>query len=329
MNRILRSVYAENILKFIDIKRKFGFKCSTWDSILGRFDNFAFKEKQLSAGLTKELVDKWSKRVINESEMTRYNRIRHLAEFSLFLCDLGIQSYIPKIPPCPKSSTFIPYIFSNKELEEIFKSADEMTCDGNYKKSILISIPSLFRLLYGTGIRISEALNLKNEDVNLKDKYIHVRDSKNGKARIIPISDTLASVFEQYISYRDELLVNLKATNYFFVNHNGKKCIYGVALTWFHKCLEKAQIQRLRRNHGPRIHDLRHTFAVTSLASMAEAGIDLYASIPVLSTYLGHQSFAATNHYVRITASMYPNLIKEIDTVCLNVFPKFRNYEAD
>ena len=62
---------------------------------------------------------------------------------------------------------------------------------------------------------------------------------------------------------------------------------------------------------------------------MAESGIDLYASLPILSNYLGHQSLGATNHYVRLTANMYPDLIKNVDMICLDVFPKFRNYEAD
>ena len=62
---------------------------------------------------------------------------------------------------------------------------------------------------------------------------------------------------------------------------------------------------------------------------MSEAGIDLYASFPILSNYLGHQSLEGTNHYVRLTASMYPDLLKDVDQICLDVFPKFNNYETD
>ena len=62
---------------------------------------------------------------------------------------------------------------------------------------------------------------------------------------------------------------------------------------------------------------------------MADAGIDLYASLHILSTYLGHQSLESTNHYVRLTANMYPDLIKDVDVICLDVFPKLRNYEAN
>ena len=88
---------------------------------------------------------------------------------------------------------------------------------------------------------------------------------------------------------------------------------------WFKKILGIAGISL--HDQGPRLHDLRHTFSVHSLAMMAEAGIDLYCSLPTLSTYLGHQSLEATNAYVRLTAEMYPGLLKDVDLICLNVFP--------
>jgi integrase len=189
-------------------------------------------------------------------------------------------------------------------------------------------MPALIRLLYGTGLRISEALALKMDDVNLDDNYLRVRDSKNGKERIIPISDSLTTVCREYVKYLNQLPLGKRKPGYFFVKLDGSKC--GPCVwNWFRKCLDKAAIPYVGRWHGPRIHDLRHTFAVTSLAHMAEAGIDLYASLPILSNYLGHQSLKATDHYVRLTANMYPQLIKDVDMICLDVFPKFRNYEAD
>lgn len=193
--------------------------------------------------------------------------------------------------------------------------------------SCLICMPALIRLLYSTGVRIGEALALKDEDVNLEENYLRVKDSKNGKERIIPISTSLVSVCKEYRNYRDHLPIKDSPGN-FFISANGNKCGQGVG-SWFKKCLSEAGIHYTGRNHGPRVHDLRHTFAVTSLASMAEAGVDLYASLPILSNYLGHGSIGATNHYVRLTANMYPDLIKEVNMTCLNVFPKYRNYETN
>lgn len=194
--------------------------------------------------------------------------------------------------------------------------------------SSLLSMPALLRLLYSTGLRIGEALDLKDQDVNLEENYLRVKDSKNDQERIIPISDSLVSVCQDYLRYR-HLLPLQRPPTHFFVKLDGRRCGRISVSTWFKRCLHQAGIPYIGRNYGPRIHDLRHTFAVTSLASMAEAGIDLYVSLPVLSRYLGHQSLEATNHYVRLTASMYPDLIRDIDTVCLDVFPKLHHYEAD
>lgn len=309
------------------MKRKLGFSYRTGTIILSQIDNLAKKTEERSLGITKEFAEQWSKKQLNESEIYRYARIGHLAQFSSYLRDLGIQSYIPKLPPFPKS-TFIPYIYSPKEIDAIFKACDELRLRIVPMNTCLFSMPPLLRLLYSTGLRISEALALRNEDVNLDENYLRVKDSKSGKERIIPISDSLASVCKEYVRYRNHLPIAKSKPGYFFIKLDGSKCGQGVGV-WFKECLKKAGIPSIGRKHGPRIHDLRHTFAVMSLANMAEAGIDLYASLPILSNYLGHQSIGATNHYVRLTANMYPDLLKDIDTICLDVFPKFKNYEAD
>ncbi len=307
------------------MKKTLGFEYETGSFMLSRIDKFADLCSETSPGITKEFANKWREKRANESEMTRYERIRCLAEFSSYLRDLGLQSYIPKLIPFP-NRTFVPYIYSKSEIDAIFKACDELTFDRPYFNSHLLSIPAIIRLLYSTGIRIGEALALKNDDVNLEDKYLCITDLKNSKRRIIPISDSLTSVCKEYVKYRGQLPLGNKKSEYFFIKLNGQKCGPGVQL-WFRKCLEKAGIPYIGRKKGPRIHDLRHTFAVTSLANMADSGIDMYAALPILSNYLGHQSINSTNHYVRLTANMYPDLIKNVDMVCLDIFPKFKNYE--
>ena len=91
----------------------------------------------------------------------------------------------------------------------------------------------------------------------------------------------------------------------------------------------RSNIQYLGKNKGPRVHDLRHTFAVNSLVKMVEAGLDLYVSLPILSTYLGHQSIESTNRYVRLTSMLFPDLMNDIDYSLIDVFPKFKNYEPN
>ncbi|MDR0231604.1 MAG: tyrosine-type recombinase/integrase [Dysgonamonadaceae bacterium] len=329
MNKKFNSIYGYHIKKFIEMKRAFGFKCKTEVSVLLHIDALAVKRKETLPGITKEFAEEWRQKRLHESENYRYHRVRCLAQFSSYLNDLSIQSYIPKLLPYPKSS-FIPYIYSAKEISSLFNACDELRLASATKDTILFSFPVLFRLLYATGLRISEALALRNEDVNLEENYLLVKDCKNGKERIIPISDSLSLVCKEYVKYRKLLPSEKVKSGYFFVKLDGSKiCSLSAVQNWFKKCLKKVGIHYVGRNHGPRLHDLRHTFAVHSLTSMIEAGIDLYVSLPILSNYLGHQSLDATEHYVRLTANMYPDLVNEMNMVCLDVFPKFRNYETD
>lgn len=327
MDRNYHSIYGLYIKQFIQLKRKLGFKYVTEAFTLSKIDDLALKTNQSSVGITREFADIWAEKRLNESDGYRYHRIFVLAQLSSYMNDIGIVSLIPRLPRFPKSS-FVPYIYSQKEIAALFKACDKLRIGISHINSCLFCMPVLLRLLYATGIRLGEALVLTDDDVNLEEKYIRIKDSKNGKQRIIPIAISLVNVCKEYLKYRDLLPFQKSKTGYFFVNASGNKCGQGVR-QWFRKCLELANIPYLGEKQGPRIHDLRHTFAVTSLASMAESGMDLYVSLPILSNYLGHQCIDSTNHYVRLTASMFPDLVSELDKTCMDVFPKYKNYETN
>lgn len=174
-------------------------------------------------------------------------------------------------------------------------------------------------MLYSTGLRISEALNLEEKDVDLIDNFLIVRYSKNGDERIIPISDSLCAVLKQYKQSKDRLPLTGENTNYFFISLSRARCRRDAIYRVFQKILRQAIL--VRTTSRPRLHDLRHTFSVHSLALMAETGTDLRCALPTLSTYLGHKSLEATNSYIRLTSEMYPGLLKDVDLLCFNVFP--------
>lgn len=327
MDKNYHSIYGLHIKQFIQLKRKLGFKYITEAFTLSKIDALALEIDQSSVGITKEFADIWAEKRPNESEGYRYHRILVLVKLSSYMNDSGVVSFVPKLPRFPKGS-FVPYIYSQKEIVALFKACDKLRIGKAHKNSCLFCMPVLLRLLYATGIRIGEALELTDDDVNLEDTYIRIKDAKNGKQRIIPISPSLVNVCKEYLNYRNFLASQKSEARYFFVNASGNKCGQSVRI-WFRKCLELADIPYLGGKQGPRIHDLRHTFAVTSLASMAESGMDLYVSLPILSNYLGHQSIDSTNHYVRLTASIFPDLVNDMDKTCIDVFPKFKNYETN
>ena len=97
----------------------------------------------------------------------------------------------------------------------------------------------------------------------------------------------------------------------------------------YRKLLWKAGISHGGKGKGPRLHDLRHAFCVHSLAKQVKAGVDLYVALPILSTYVGHSSVAATQRYVRLTAEAYPELIEKVSSTCAHVFPEVTEDETD
>jgi integrase/recombinase XerD len=319
------SVYGLHMQQFIELKRKLGFKFEKNAKLLLAIDIMAIHSQQLSPGITKDFADQWVKKRLHENPRNQYSRATCLAQFSSYLCSIGIRSYVPKLPPVGRS-TFIPHIYSPEEINALFAASDGLRLSAGCLNCSLISFPLLIRTLYSTGIRIGEAIVLKDEDLNLDENYLRIRDSKNGKERIVPISETLAENCRQYLSYREKIPLKKKSA-YFFTKLDGLQLHPATVGTWLRKCLSIAGIPYIGRYQGPRLHDLRHTFAVTSLANMADAGVDLYVSLPILSTYLGHQSIEATNHYVRLTRHIYPDLIKDVNLICQDVFPKYQSHD--
>lgn len=319
-----QGIYSKLLDQYIEFKRSLGYKYKSPEYTFRLFDKFTIKNGETKIGITKELSDKWSKKRPNESDNTRYKRVMHLIKFASFLNDLGYDSYIAKLPKNYKS-TFTPYIFSRQEIEIILAASDQLIMGSSMNSTVNV-IPAILRMLYGTGIRVGEAVSLKVKDVNLDEQYLIIKHSKNGKERMIPFSDSLTEVCKQY---RNSLQIIEDGEKYFFVKRNGYKCSAKVIYNWFRKVLWKAGIPHGGKGNGPRLHDVRHTFSVHTMAAMAKSGLDLYYSLPILSEYLGHQSLEATEKYVRLTSEMYPDLLSEVNSICSYAFPEVTSNETD
>lgn len=319
-----QGIYATLLEQYVDFKKSLGYRFENAESTYCLFDRFTIKNGETEIGITKELADKWAVKRPNESDSTCYRRVMYLIQFASFLNDSGYKSYIPRLPKAYKS-TFTPYIFSHKEIEDIFTASDRLEM-GNFMDSTVNVIPAILRTLYGTGIRVGEAVSLKVKDVNLDDRYLIIRQGKNGKERMVPFSASLAEVLRQY---RNSLHVIQDPESYFFVKRNGYQCQAKTVYEWFRKVLREAGIPHGGKGHGPRLHDFRHAFSVHSFVAMAESGLDLYYSLPILSEYLGHQSLEATDKYVRLVSDMYPGLLSEVNNICAYAFPEVKDHAAD
>lgn len=261
--------------------------------------------------ITQDIVDSWLK--ICDKENKSSTKGRYFGAISAFCEYLRIKGYENVIQPNSHhlkfKSDFIPYIFSDEEIDRMFKIAKQNLEKANYDIDELTFF-ILLNLYYCCGLRKMEALNLKLDDYNSREKTIIIENSKNDVTRQIPLNESLNNLIMEYISKRksnsDYIFVNLKGTNQYSDDRVYLK---------YKELLVKAEIPIRYDGKRQRLHDLRHTFAVNSLKQMEIKGFDLYTSLPILSVYLGHKNIIETEYYLRL-------IEKEAD----NIEEKSRNY---
>jgi integrase len=298
-------------------KRSLGYKYDSSPRILYKFDQFCLQYGCADASITKKLIFAWIQRKPNESLATLHNRASVVRQLALYITRLGVQAYVLPKDSLPKMPRYTPYIFSDKEMAALFKQAD--AC--HYCAEVPLRhriMPLLFRLLYGCGLRISEALNLRLQDIDLDAGVLTVVDGKFNKDRLVPMAPENT---RRCRGYMKDVHLFSDANAYFFPAPDGQAIRKGNAYKNFRRFLWQARISHGGWGKGPRLHDIRHTFAVHCLRQWVLQGKDLAAYLPILKTYLGHDSFRDTSHYLRLTAELYPDITAKVDRAFGHVIP--------
>jgi integrase len=148
-----------------------------------------------------------------------------------------------------------------------------------------------------TGLRISEAIRLNREDVDLKQGLLTIRLTKFGKSRLVPIHFSTVTKLKQYTHQRDNLYPR-SPTSRFFLSNRGTPLTDCMVRQTFVKLSRQLGLRKASDSFGPRLHDLRHRFAVTTLLHWYRTGVDVEQRLPVLSTYLGHAHVTDTYWYL-------------------------------
>lgn len=226
---------------------------------------------------------------------------------------------------------FIPYVFTHEQMENIFMECDKLVMPFANMMCGLFAIPVLIRFLYSTGVRVGEALSIKNGDIDYSRHRVIIIETKNKMQRMLPINLSLEKVMKQYETYRNRMPVEGLSDNesFFFVSPIGNPLTKCTVYFWFKRVLRKCSIPHLGKNQGPRVHDIRHTCAVHSLEKMVKSGIDIYCALPILSTFLGHKTIKGTEKYVRMVQEIYPEIIEMENPITAFVFPNKTEIDID
>ena len=245
--------------------------------------------------------------IAGSGPVTRFWHRKHevLRGFYRFAMARGYAASSPLPKIIPKPPHFMPYIFSHDELQRLLDAT--ACCESPRSKLQPYTCRMLILLLYGTGLRISEALSLRLTNVDLTAGVLTIRESKFYKTRLVPMGPDLAGAVGQYVAQRAKAHPT-QLDGALFLTRTGTSVARHTAENVFSRLRVRAGV--LRQDGGryqPRLHDLRHAFAVHRLVSWYRQGADVQRLLPQLATYLGHVHIAATQRYLTLT----PELLHE------------------
>lgn len=292
----LRTVLDEHL----STRRALGFKLEDAARLLRSF--VAFLEAQGASTVTTELALAWATQPKDAHPNWWATRLSAVRVFAKHLHALDPSTEVPPVdllPRRPRRAT--PYLYSQGEIASLMAAARAL-------RSPLraATYETLVGLLAATGLRVGEAIGLDRADVDGAEGLLTVVGSKFGKSREVPLHETTTEALEAYTDVRDRLCSLPKAPA-FFVSTAGTRLIYNNVAHTYSGLVADAGLKPRSTRCRPRIHDLRHRFAVATLTRWHEAGLDVEAHLPRLSTYLGHVNPNSTYWYL----SAAPELLAE------------------
>ncbi len=307
---VFKSFLKEELASYVEFKVNIG-KCSPASYLpkLKQFDRYC--QQALSAAPDRELIMGFLSLRPGERNTNLYTRTVILCGFLDYMSEVLGKSNVYKPLWKVKKGNYVPYVFSKDEICRLLEAAIKYrTSASSASTSVLpYCMPCIFTMLYCTGMRISEVLALRVSDVDLENRIIRINCAKNNNRRIVTISCSLMKSIRKYMAYSTHFP---EKQTYFFHSgsqlHDGQVSIK-TAYTYFRRYLAMAGIPHKGRGYGPRLHDIRVTFAVHSLEKLSHLQQDTNALLPVLSSYMGHKSICCTQQYLWLTKELSEDVI--------------------
>lgn len=298
--------------RYLKVRRNLGYDLSTAERVLKQFVSFleAKSETHVSCGLFLE----WKQVFGKASQSTWARRLGMVRLFSLWLHSLDPsheilpQSLIPS-----RYRRKQPYIYTDDEIRRIVETAGLLPSRNGCRA---ITYPAFFGLVSVTGLRISEAVSLNVKEVDLQNGVITLRKGKNGKSRLLPVTECTTTYLKEYSRKRDRLLGHTPEP--FFVSDEGTRLTDCSVRYNFATVCQMIGLRTQQRFHkhgvGPRIHDLRHTFAVNVMLNWYRQGKNVDREMLKLITYLGHQALPYTYWYMEAVPELLALASKQAES---------------
>lgn len=291
------SILYKALKKYLELRRNLGSQLRGVDSALRNFVTFA--EREQASSITTDLALRWAQEPLQAQPATWASRLRMVRCFAIWLSATDRHTEVPPAGLLPyRYRRQRPYIYSDAEIAAIVWAAGRLASPKGLKGRTYATV---FGLLSVTGMRVSEALRLDRDDVDLEEGILMIRRTKFGKSRLVPLHESTRQVLTTYAHERDRV-VGRPTTAAFFLSERGARVTQWATRYNFAKVSREVGLRSPakggRHGHGPRLHDMRHRFAARTLVDWYRGGVDVERELPKLATYLGHVHVNDTYWYI-------------------------------
>ncbi|MBO0816267.1 MAG: tyrosine-type recombinase/integrase [Actinobacteria bacterium] len=292
------SALRRHLEDYLALRRSLGFKLGRAGLHLESF--VGWLEQAGAQTVTVENALAWATAPADADPVYWRQRMAAVRPFARYLAPLvpGAEVPPPGLLPGPTSRRVVPYLYSGAEVSALIAAAAAISAPFR-----AATYQVLIGLLAVTGMRVGEAIALDRGDLDTAGGLLTVRDGKFGKSRQLPLHETAAEALAGYARLRDAR-GGRPAAPAFFTSLTGTRLIYQNVHFTFHELVKAAGLEPRSAACRPRVHDLRHTFAVTTLSRWYADGGDVAARLPLLSTWLGHADPSGAYWYLTGTPEL-------------------------
>jgi integrase len=280
---------------YLGVRRSLGYRLREPERLLRNF--VTFLQTEHTRHITRELALRWATQPAKAQPFTWAQRLGVVRRFALWLSAIEPRTEIPSADLLPhRYRRKPPHIYSDEEIEKVLRATQQLLSPNGLRAR---TYTTLFGLLVATGMRVSEALALDRSDVDLKRGILHIRQTKFGKSRYVPVHSSTVEALKKYAHARDRLSP-APLLPAFFISEKRRRITGWMARYTFAKISQRVGLRASAKGHGrgPRLHDMRHRFAARTLVHWYRAGLDVERELPKLSMYLGHVHVNDTYWYL-------------------------------
>jgi integrase/recombinase XerD len=282
----------KSLEEYLAVRRALGLKLKTPGRLLHQFIDFT--EGERASFITKKLALSWATQSSKCRPTYWEYRLSQVRRFAEYQSAIDPRTEVPPQGILPQSfCKKLPFFYSDTDIEGLLASAKQLHSRLGFQGAMY---SAFFGVLVVTGMRVSEVVGLNRDDVDLSDGLLIIRRTKFDKSRLIPLHNSTCSILRHYAELRDRILPRLTSPA-FFVSEQRKRLNYSAVWRIFVKLTRGIGLPS-GTGSGPRIHDLRHRFAIRALCRLYRDGQDVEHCLPTLATYLGHVNIASTYWYL-------------------------------